>query len=213
MGMLTSTRWSRLALSVAACLWLVVGFAGCAKSKQARAAAVADRQAAEAIARYGEGAAQANAAHRQVLLAFAAANASTSLSDYRASLRDRALPALDGYLQALGRVPTATAELQAIHGNLLQAYRTARSDLATFEQGLQDPSGLPRFDAIRTTLQAAVRSYEAALAAYYGRHGRRLQLASTPPVVTAATATQAAAAATPTLAAVPVAATPSSGAP
>jgi hypothetical protein len=60
----------------------------------------------------------------------------------------------------------------------VQAYRTARSDLQAFEQALQDPSGLGKFDGIRATLQAAVQTYDTQLQAYYQRHAFRLQRAA-----------------------------------
>ncbi|MBM4342289.1 MAG: hypothetical protein FJ100_02805 [Deltaproteobacteria bacterium] len=150
--------------------------AGCEKARQERAARQAQAAVASAIEQYSTASAGANAAHREVLDAFAAANASTNLPDYKAALRTRVLPAMDVFVHKLEAIPTATAELKAVHGRLTEAYRRARDEIAEFERGLGDAQGLRRFDEIRTALQRAVADYRIQLADYYTRHDRQLRL-------------------------------------
>lgn len=162
------------------CLFLLLGalatLPGCEKARQERAAREAHAKVATAIEQYSTASASANAAHKEVLDAFAAANASTNLPDYKSALRTRVLPAMDVFIHKLSAIPTATPELQAVHGKLTEAYRRARDEIADFERGLADAQGLRRFDEIRIGLQRAVADYRTQLADYYKRHDRQLRL-------------------------------------
>lgn len=146
----------------------------CQRLAEDRTRSEAYRAAVAAIDRYSTASSAANDAHRAVLSAFAAANESKNLPDYRRALRERVLPAMEAFVQRLQAMPTGTPELAAVHAKLTTGYRKARDAIAEFERGLQSPAQLQRFDAIRAALQAAAVDYEAALQAYYQRHGRQL---------------------------------------
>ncbi len=167
-------RLPRLALLGA--LLLAVATAGCQKARQDRTELEGLRQGAVAIEQYSAATDRANASHRDVLAAFAAANGSGNLTDYKAALRTKVLPAMDAFIEKLAAMPTGTPELKKIHGGLTEAYRRCRDALADFERQLQDPAGLPRFDAIRGELQQAVRQYSDQLGKYYSAHRRQLRL-------------------------------------
>ncbi len=166
------------AVAVAALLAVCAlgGLPGCEKARKERAAREAHAKVATAIEQYSAASASANTAHKEVLDAFAAANASTNLPDYKAALRTRVLPAMDLFVHKLEAIPTTTPELKGVHGKLTEAYRRARDEIADFERGLSDAQGLHRFDEIRTGLQSAVADYRAQLADYYKRHDRQLRL-------------------------------------
>lgn len=169
-----ATGWGRLA-------WLALVLAmfvapGCAKAKEDRARSEAVAKAAAAIERYSQASDSANNAHRAVMKAFADANRSTNLSDYKSSLRNEVLPRMREFIGLLEAMPTDTAELKGIHGKLIEGYRRARDDIADFERGLEDPSGLAKFDVIRADLQQAVRAYKTALDSYYAMHKRQLRM-------------------------------------
>ena len=104
------------------------------------------------------------------------ANHAGSLADYRTSLRQDVLPAMDAFIARLKTVPTGTPELGSIHGRLVAAYVTARGEIDAFEKELEGIDGLPKFAAIRDRLQAAVKTYRAELQAYYSRFHRQLQV-------------------------------------
>lgn len=182
---------------------LAVACGGCKRIAEDRARSEATAKAVAAIEAYSVASVAANDAHRAVVVEFAAANRSTNLADYRRALRERVLPAMDGFVQRLRTMPAATADLAAVHARLITAYDKARRDIATFEAELKSPTDLPRFDRIRTELQDAVKAYQQGLRAYYASHDR--QLASDrggPDVAPAASRpTSAPATATPTTAA------------
>lgn len=165
--------------------------AGCKKAKEERKLSAQAEAAQQAIAAYSKASDDANAAHKAVLQAFAAANRSGSLSAYKTALRSDVLPKLDVFLAQLKAMPTGTPELAAIHKPLVEAYQKARVDLDAFEAGLSDPSKLGQFDTIRSTLQTAVQRYHLDLAKYYEANARQLRLAREE-------AAEAAGAATPT---------------
>jgi len=153
-----------------------VALGACAKAREDRARREAAAQVGQAIEAYSRASDAANNAHRDVIAAFAAANASGNLPDYKAALRTRVLPALDEFVARLAKMPADTPELKAIHARLIEAYRRARDDVAEFERTLSDPRGLAQFDAIRARLQGAVVAYRNALADYYKRHDRQLRV-------------------------------------
>jgi type II secretory pathway pseudopilin PulG len=201
-------------------VWVLVGLiaamagTGCKKAKEERKASAEAEAAQSAIAAYSKASDEANAAHRAVLDAFAAANRSASLSAYKTALRSDVLPKLDAFIAKLEAMPTATPELAAIHKPLLAAYKKARADLDAFEAKLTDPTALGQFDTIRQALQTAVKTYHEQLAAYYQKNARQLRLAKEEAAAQAegVTPTSASAEATPTGAApaLPAAATPAS---
>jgi hypothetical protein len=164
------------------------GLAGCQRLADDRNRSEAYRAAVAAIDQYSTASAAANDAHRAVLSAFAAANDSKNLPDYKRALRERVLPAMDAFVKRLQAMPTGTPELAAVHAKLTDGYRKARDAIAEFERGLASPSELQRFDTIRAGLQAAAQNYETALHAYYHRHGRQLAGARAPTDTTAAPA-------------------------
>ncbi len=164
----------RLAL-LALCALLLAGTSGCEKARQERAHREAMAKIGTAIEKYSTASDQTNGAHRDVITAFAGANGSTNLPDYKAALRTKVVPAMDEFIAKLATMPTETPELKVIHGRLTEAYRRARDEIIDFEKGLQDPQGLRRFDEIRDGLQHAVAAYRDQLAAYYQRHERQLR--------------------------------------
>lgn len=165
-------RTAALAVGLAV---LVVASAGCEKVRAERQRRAEQQAVAHAIEVYSSATESANAAHGEVLSAFGVANASTNLTDYKAALRTKVLPAMDAFIERLSKMPTGTPELGRIHGGLTEAYRRSRDAIGEFERGLQDPAGLPRFDAIRDTLQQDVRRYNEQLRDYYARQGRQLR--------------------------------------
>lgn len=169
----------RTALRIALCAALALGVApGCAKAREDRSRLAELQAGAQAIESYSAATDRANAAHREVMAAFAQANASTNLTDYKAALRTRVLPAMDAFIAKLAAMPTGTKELARIHGGLTEAYRRSRDAIGEFERTLQDPAGLTKFDAIRDQLQRDVRLYSDQLGKYYAAHSRQLRLES-----------------------------------
>ena len=168
---------------------LVVSLPGCRKPAQDRAESATSRAAVQAIQAYSAAADTASTAHASVLQAFDQANHSASLADYRRNLREQVLPAMDAFVLKLKAVPTATSELQQIHGKLVAAYEQARRDIDDFEKTLEGLDGLARFGAIRDRLQEAVGKYRAALQTYYARYKRQLKVepAATGPLPPTAT--------------------------
>lgn len=173
--LLRLTRIAPLTLVMAAAL---AASPGCGKAREDRTRLAELQAGAQAIENYSAATDRANAAHREVMGAFALANASTNLTDYKAALRTKVLPAMDAFIEKLAAMPAATAELKRIHGGLTEAYRRSRDAIAEFERTLQDPAGLAKFDVIRDQLQRDVRQYGEQLAKYYAVHSRQLRLES-----------------------------------
>ena len=166
-------------------LWGLVGWlafvllllpVGCKRVASDRQLSAETRKAITAIQQYSAASDRANDAHRAVLTAFADANRSANLPEYKNALRNGVLPAMDTFITRLSAMPAGTPELAAIHAKLLLAYTTARTEVDSFEAGLQDAAGLARFDDIRKRLQAGVAAYSSELARYYARFDRKLRL-------------------------------------
>lgn len=173
------SHWqTRTALLAAAMATALFGLQACSKAREDRTRLAELQAGAQAIESYSAATDRANAAHREVMAAFALANASTNLTDYKAALRTKVLPAMDAFIEKLAAMPAATAELKRIHGGLTEGYRRSRDAIAEFERSLQDPAGLAKFDAIRDQLQRDVREYGEQLAKYYAAHSRQLRLES-----------------------------------
>lgn len=199
--------WSlslRVVIIVSAVLALALP-SGCKKVQADRQLTAAEKQANGAIEKYSTASAEANAAHQAVLQSFEQANHANDISQYKQALRDKVLPAMDAFIARLKTMPTETPELKRIHGELLDAYQTARGEIDAFEQELAGVDGLARFGDIRSRLQTGVRTYREALAAYYAANKRQLKLDAGSAQAAAPTAP------TPTTAA-PAAATPESAA-
>ena len=158
-----------------ACAGVAVVAPGCTKARAERTRLAELQAAGMAIEEYSAASDKANAAHREVLSAFAQANASSNIIEYKAVLRTKALPAMDAFVAKLAAMPTGTPELKQIHGGLTEAYRRSRDAIAEYERTLQDPKGVGRFDAIREQLQRDVRQYSEALSRYYAAHSRQLR--------------------------------------
>lgn len=167
----------------------VAPLSGCKKAKEERKLSAEAEAAQQAIAAYSKASDDANAAHKAVLAAFAAANRSGSLSAYKTALRSDVLPKLDAFIARLEGMPTGTPQLASIHKPLVDAYKKARADLDAFESSLVDPTKLGQFDAIRSALQAAVQRYHGDLAKYYESNARQLRIARDEAVEAAAAAT------------------------
>ena len=135
----------------------------------------AANQARAAIDAYSQASERANAAHRNVIEAFAKANGAENLEDYKAAMREQVLPRMTVFVERLESMQTGTAELQRVHNILVTAYQTARVDMAKFVDELQSPSDLKRFNAIRQRLQGDVARYRAALNDYYTNFNRKLR--------------------------------------
>lgn len=140
-----------------------------------RAEVVAQRKARDAIDAYSKASEQANVAHRKVIEAFAKANGAKNLAEYKATMREQVLPRMTVFVERLELMQTGTPELQKVHNILVNAYQSARVDMAKFVDELQSPRDLGRFNEIRAQLQAGVEKYRAALDAYYGRFSRKLR--------------------------------------
>lgn len=151
------------------------GTLGCEKARLERAHREEMAKIGLAIEQYSTASDAANGAHKDVIAAFAAANASANLPEYKAALRTKVLPAMDEFIARLAKMPTGNPDLKKIHDRLTEAYRRARDEIADFEKGLQDAKGLSRFDDIRAGLQRAVTTYRDQLAAYYQSHERQLR--------------------------------------
>lgn len=177
--------------------------AGCKKVAADRQLTAAEKQANTAIEKYSAASAEANSAHQAVLKSFEEANHAGDLSQYKQALRDKVLPAMDAFVARLKSMPTDTPELKRIHGELLDAYQTARTEIEAFERELAGVDGLARFGEIRSRLQTGVRTYRESLAAYYAANKRQLKVDAKPEA-----AAGTAAAATPTAAPAATAATP-----
>jgi len=164
---------------------------GCKHVQAERALSAETRKAIAAIQQYSAASARTNEAHGAVLTAFAEANRSSNLSDYKNGLRNGVLPAMDTFIARLQAMPTDTTELAKIHGKLLLAYTDARGEVDSFEAGLQDASGLARFDDTRKRLQSRIAAYDTELASYYAKFDRKLRLESASAQAAAVTGTTA----------------------
>ena len=167
-----------------ALVWLLLcalcGAGGCKRVKDERKLSAATLQAIAAIQQYSAASDAANSAHRAVMTAFADANRSSNLPDYKQSLRTVVLPAMDAFIARLDAMPAGTPGLAAVHRKLVLSYKTARTDIDAFESGLEDVAGLGGFDDIRQRLQAGVANYSKELERYYARFDRRLRLEGAP---------------------------------
>lgn len=173
-----TATWRRvLALLLLCTLW---GAAGCKRVKAERKLSAETLQAIAAIQQYSAASEAANSAHRAVMTAFADANHSSNLPDYKQSLRTIVLPAMDAFITRLDAMPAGTPELAAVHRKLVLSYKTARTDIDAFESGLEDVAGLGGFDDIRQRLQAGVANYSKELERYYARFDRKLRLEGAP---------------------------------
>ncbi len=157
---------------------LVAAFSagGCKKVQADRQLSAAEKQANTAIEKYSAASAEANAAHQAVLQSFEQANHASDLTLYKQALREKVLPAMDAFVERLKKMPTETPDLKRIHGELLDAYQTARGEIEAFEKNLEGVDGLARFGDIRSRLQTGVRTYRESLAAYYAANKRQLKL-------------------------------------
>ena len=179
-------------------VWLLVAALAllplsCKKIQQDRALSAEMQAATAAIAAYSKASDDANQAHRDVLKAFDDANHSSNLPAYKQALRSQVLPAMDAFLAKLRQMPTGTAELKVIHGTLVGAYETARSEIGRFEADLTGSDGLGQFAAIRNKLQTGVKLYREQLDKYYTKFERKLRMDGAAPLANAATPTAAAA--------------------
>ncbi len=157
-------------------LALALSFAACGKPAEDRARAAELQRTQAAIGAYSAASQAANSLHSDVIGAFQRANRSTSLPNYREAMQKDVLPAMDRFIERLSQMPTGTPELERIHGGLVQAYRDARSKLATYTESLQTARDLARFAPIREELQQRVAAYRSDLDNYYRGHNRQLRL-------------------------------------
>ena len=156
----------------------VTALASCDRLGSQSAEAVATRSAIAAIEAYATASSAANQRHRDVITAFARANAASSLAGYKDTLVKDVLPAMDRFLAALEGMPVATDDLARIHQILVLGYSEARSSLLGYVERLESADDLKAFDGIRGGLQGQVQRYQHELAAYYGRYNRKLHLAA-----------------------------------
>lgn len=158
----------------------VSGATGCERLRAERKNAEATRAAVAAIQRYSTASDAANQAHRGVMAAFDKANRSPNLPEYKNALRTQVLPAMDAFIARLRTMPADTAELKAIHAQLVDAYEQARREIDDYEKSLDSAEGLGRFADIRDHLQQRVKAYREALARFYSRYRRELRLDAGP---------------------------------
>ncbi len=188
-------RVAVLCLAVAAAMTLTA----CEKVEADRARTAEAQRAQSAIQRYSQASQEANGLHGEVIEAFQRANRSASLPDYRDAITREVLPSMDRFIDRLRAMPTGTPELETIHGALVAAYSEARSDLASYVEGLQTAADLKRFEPIRERLQKRIAAYRSDLDAYYRAYNRTLKLetaegasaerkAAAPPAAATATA-------------------------
>jgi len=193
-----SGTWLRRAAVVCLAVAAATTLTACEKVEADRARTAEAQRAQSAIQRYSQASQEANGLHGEVIEAFQRANRSASLPDYRDAITREVLPSMDRFIDRLRAMPTGTPELETIHGALVAAYSEARTDLASYVEGLQTAADLKRFEPIRERLQKRIAAYRSDLDAYYRAYNRTLKLeaaegagaerkAAAPP--TAATAT------------------------
>ena len=168
--------WTRVARALLVCVCVCAAAQGCKKVAADAQLSAAEKAANQAIEAYSAASAEANSAHQAVLQSFEVANHAQDLTQYKTLLRDNVLPAMDAFIARLEKMPTGTPELKTVHAQLVDAYKTARTELAAFEAELTGTDGLARFGEIRSRLQSGVRTYREALAAYYTKNKRQLKL-------------------------------------
>jgi len=164
--------WKR---TILVCFCAVSLVAGCDKIKGDNQQSEEILQARAAIDAYSKASERANDAHARVIAAFAAANKSTNLAEYRSAMRNQVLPRMNEFVGRLDAMQTGTPELKRVHSVLVAAYRNALTDIRAFVDTLQSPSDLERFREIRRKLQQEVRRYRTELDAYYVQFNRRLR--------------------------------------
>lgn len=148
-----------------------------------RAEAKARKEARTAIDAYSTASQRANGAHAKVIEAFAKANTSRNLSEYKTAMRDQVLVRMSGFIELLEFMPAGTPELKRIHGILISAYKAAHADITKFVKELESPRDLGKFTTIREQLQAQVQDYRAQLDVYYGNFSRKLRGGEPKPAV------------------------------
>lgn len=140
-----------------------------------RAQVQAENTARAAIDAYSIASEQANSSHRKVIEAFATANGSSNLADYKSAMREQVIPRMTVFVERLEVMQVGTADLQRIHAILVAAYMKARTDMVKFVDELQSPSDLDKFNKIRKRLQSEVQHYRIELDAYYSNFSRKLR--------------------------------------
>lgn len=193
-----SVRGARVASIALLLLAFCATVPACEKVEADRARTAEAQRAQSAIQRYSLASQEANGLHGEVIEAFQRANRSASLPDYRDAITREVLPSMDRFIDRLRAMPTGTPELETIHGALVAAYSEARSDLASYVEGLQTAADLKRFEPIREHLQKRIAAYRSDLDAYYRAYNRTLKLETVEGGATERKATEAPAAPTPT---------------
>lgn len=140
-----------------------------------RAKVQVENKARNAIDAYSAASEQANSAHRKVIEAFAKANGSRNLADYKTAMREQVIPRMTFFVERLEMIQAGTPELLRIHAILIAAYKKAQADIAKFVEALQSPGDLDKFNEIRKRLQSEVQHYRTELDAYYGNFSRKLR--------------------------------------
>ena len=92
--------------------------------------------------------------------------------------RTALLPALQGYIKALGEMPLGTAGLKRIHAIVLTSYQAAMVPFKAYPEGLTEKNRTERSKKILAALKAVTKAdvaYKAELGKYYKANGVTLK--------------------------------------
>src|SRR5690606_32952849 len=132
--------------------------------------------AQKAIAQYSREVEAVDALQQQFVEAWQKANELEEIKAFRDAVEGQVIPRLQGYVKALGEMPTE-AELTKVHGILVEAYAGTEQAFRTFIDGLDEASLEARYKALLEKMDEVAKAeerYRKELETYYSRNRVRL---------------------------------------
>ena len=135
------------------------------------------------IQAYSKGVPAADLEQTQFVRAWEEANEIKSLKKFKEAMEERVVPRLTDYVNALGEMPTGTADLKKIHGAVVTSYSEAVIAFSVFVDGLSEENVEARYQDLLVAMDkvgADEKQYHAQLREYYARSRVRLVEAAKP---------------------------------
>lgn len=107
------------------------------------------------------------------------------LKAYAEGMRSRVIPALEKYVAALSMMPTNSAKLSEIHGQVTQAYEAAVAGFSVFLEELSDENVEERYRILLKAMETvahAEKTYRRHLGTYYAANRVLLDAPKASPV-------------------------------
>jgi len=105
-------------------------------------------------------------------------NQQPDVKAHQEAWREALLPALKSYIDGLGAMPLATAELKRVHNIVLKSYKVALPAFETYPEGLNEKNRAERAQKILSALTAVTKAdgdYRSELQQYYRANGVKLK--------------------------------------